>query len=245
MMQCSVSFNNKDLDISCFVFKPAIIIIDNLIQGLVQFSLDTEKLGCVQSSVFRSIHGNMIIWFGAWQKQNSDEKEKLIINLKSMLTNVKKMAVLVEHNFLDAYAGESRDGSTNVKFCTGDIISITTATTPTTKLDDLCYSVLAIFKSRFAETGGINAGLCLKGQSIPSVVCIQVWKSLQFCYSWVLNSDHRKWMIPYLESFSINMKYDIYRIVYVSGEHVVNLPYISLRQMLKNEENRKEQVMQH
>ncbi|TKY59838.1 hypothetical protein E2542_SST16932 [Spatholobus suberectus] len=137
-----------------------------------------------------------------------------------MLTNnVTRMAVLVEHNFLDAYAGESRDGSLTVKFSTGDIISMNKVVTTTKDLDDLCYAVLAIFRSRFSKTEGITGGLCMKGQSLPRVVCIQVWQSLQFCYSWILSSDHRKWMMPYLERFSTDMKYDIFRVVYVSGDN--------------------------
>ncbi|KAK7284030.1 hypothetical protein RIF29_13781 [Crotalaria pallida] len=245
MTTCSMALNIKDLDISCFVFKPTVVIIDHLVNGLKQFSLGTQNLGCVQSSIFRSIHGNMIIWYGAWQKRTSDEKEKLITNLKSMLTNVTRMCVLVEHNFLDAYAVESRDGTSTVKFCIGDIISMNSATTIKTEHNDLCYAALAIFKSRFAKMDGISAGICLKGQSIPRVVCIQVWKSLQLCYSWILNSDHRKWMMPYLERFSVDMKYDVFRVVHVSGDHVVNLPYISTHQMIENEENRKGQVMQN
>ncbi|KAJ1402020.1 hypothetical protein SESBI_28391 [Sesbania bispinosa] len=156
------------------------------------------------------------------------------------------MAVLVEHNFLDAYAGESRDGSSTIKFCTGDIISMNSLVTTTKDLNDLCYAVLAIFRSRFAKTEGITSGLCLKGKNLPRVVCIHVWKSLQFCYSWVLNSDHRKWMLPYLERFYIDMKYDIFRVVYVSGDNVMNLPYISTQKMLENEEeSRQGQVMQN
>lgn len=164
-----------------------------------------------------------------------------------MLTNVTRMGVLVEHNFLDAYAGESRDSSnsTVVKFSTGDIISMNSVVTTSRDFNDLSYAVLAIFRSRFAKIEGITAGLCLKGQSLPSVVCIHLWKSLQFCYSWVLNSDHRKWMLPYLERFSIDMKYDIFRVVYVSGDNIVNLPYVSPHQVLENEEeSRQGQVMQ-
>jgi len=62
-MACSVAFNNKNLEISFFVFKPTIVIIDDLVHGLKQFSLTTESLGCVQSSIFRSIHGNMVTSF--------------------------------------------------------------------------------------------------------------------------------------------------------------------------------------
>lgn len=246
-MACSVAFNNKNLEISFFVFKPTIVIIDDLVHGLKQFSLTTETLGCVQSSIFRSIHGNMIIWYGAWQKQSIKEKELLTSTLKSMLTKVSTMAKLIEHSFLEAYAGESRDGSSAAKFSTGDILSINSAgTNSRDDLNDLSYAVLALFRSRFGKIEGMTSGLCLKGQSRPIVVCIHVWKSLHFCYSWILNSDHRKWMMPYLEKFAIDMKYDIFKVVYVSGDNVVDVNYISHHQMLENGKGSIErQIMQN
>ncbi|KAK7303063.1 hypothetical protein RJT34_13962 [Clitoria ternatea] len=245
-MACSMPFNNKNLDISFFVFKPTVVIIDDLVHELKHFSLSTENLGCVQSSIFRSIHGNMIIWYGAWQKQSSKEKEQLTSTLKSMLTKISSMAVLVEQSFLEANGGESRDGSSTARFSTGDIICLNSASTTTNDLNDLCYAVLAILRSRFTKMEGITAGLCLKGQSRPIVVCIHVWKSLHFCYSWILNSDHRNWMRPYLERFSIDMKYDVFRVVYVSGDNVVDLNYISPHQMLENgKENRQGQAQVH
>ncbi|XP_058752726.1 uncharacterized protein LOC131625908 [Vicia villosa] len=246
-MACSVAFNNKNLEISFFVFKPTIVIIDDLVHVLKLFSLSAENLGCVQSSIFRSIHGNMIIWYGAWQKQSNKEKELLTSTLKSMLAKVSAMAKLIDHNFLEAYAGESIDGSSTAKLTTGDIISINTADTPSRKdLDNLSYAVLALFRSRFAKMEGVTSGLCLKGQTRPIVVCIHVWKSLHFCYSWILNSDHRKWMMPYLERFSIDMKYDIFKVVYVSGDNVVDVNYVSHHQMLENGKGSIErQIMQN
>lgn len=246
-MACSVPFNKNNLDISFFIFKPTIVIIDDLVHGLKHFSLTTESLGCVQSSIFRSIHGNTIIWYGAWQRRSNKEKEQLTSTLKSMLANnISSMAVLVEHSFLEAYGGESRDGSSTAKFSSGDIISLNSAVTTTNDLNDLCYAVLAILRSRFPKMEGITSGLCLKGQSKARLVCIHVWKSLHFCYSWILNSEHRNWMMPYLERFSIEIKYDIFRVVYVSGDNVVDLNCISAHQMLENgKENRQGQIMQN
>ncbi|OIW14038.1 hypothetical protein TanjilG_11383 [Lupinus angustifolius] len=170
-----------------------------------------------------------IIWYGAWKKRSKKEKVQLTSTLKSMLTNISSMAVLTEHSFLEAYAGESIEGSSTAKFSTGDIISMNSAIIASSNpddLNDLCYAVLALFPCRFAKMEGITAGLCLKGQSIPRVVCIHVWKSLHSCYSWILSSDHRKWMMPYLERFSTHMKYDIFRVVYVNGDSVANLNYV-------------------
>jgi hypothetical protein len=189
----------------------------------------------------------MIIWYGAWQKHSNKEKELLTSTLKSMLTELSTMCILIEHSFLEAYAGESRDGSSTAKFSTGDIISINSANTPSRNdLNDLSYAVLALFRSRFAKMEGMTSGLCLKGQSKPIVVCIHVWKSLQFCYSWILTSDHRKWMMPYLERFSINMKYDIFKVMYVSGENFVDVNCVSSHQMLENGKGSIErQIMQN
>ncbi|XP_022638909.1 uncharacterized protein LOC106767892 isoform X3 [Vigna radiata var. radiata] len=223
MKTCSMDFKNKDFDISFYVFKPTVEIVDHLVHRLQHFSLLTQNLGCVQSSIFRSIHGNM----------------------QSMLANnVTGMAVLVEHNFLDAYAGESRDGSLTVKFSTGDIISMDSVVTTTRDLNDLSYAALAIFRSRFPKIDGIVSGLCMKGQCLPCVVCIHVWQSLQFCYSWILHPDHRKWMMPYLERFSTEMKYDIFRVVYVSGDNVMNLPSDFPHRMLEDEEENTQYLMQ-
>lgn len=60
IMTFSVDFNSKDLDISFYVFKPTVVIVDHLVHGLQHFSLLAQNLGCVQSSIFRSIHGNMV-----------------------------------------------------------------------------------------------------------------------------------------------------------------------------------------
>ncbi|KAF7801244.1 hypothetical protein G2W53_040355 [Senna tora] len=172
-----------------------------------------------------------------------------------MLKGISNVGVLMEHSFLDAYAGDSRDGCSAAKLCSGDIISMNSAATTSKDLNDLCYAVLALFRSRFAKMEGMTSGLCLKGQSMPRVICIHVWKSLQFCYSWILNSDHTKWMLPYLERFSINMKYDIYRVVYVSGNDTdihnninsgLNLQCFSSHHKLDNgEDSRERKVIQN
>lgn len=127
--------------------------------------------------------------------------------------------VLVEESFMDAYGGESRDnGFEAARLSSGDIISINYAATTSRDLNDVCYAVLALFRSRFAKMEGINSGLCFKSQtqSMPTVLCLHVWDSLLSCYSWILNSHHTNWMLPYLERFSIHFKYDILRVEYVT-----------------------------
>ncbi|KAG7959771.1 hypothetical protein I3843_10G085700 [Carya illinoinensis] len=203
--------------------RPTVVLVDDFVDALKQFSLCTESLGCVQTSIFKSIHGNMM----------------------SMLTNISNMAILIEHGFFDAYAGESRDASSLAMiFHTGDIISMNAAVgsaADADHLDDLSYTTLALFKSAFLKMEGVSSGVCLKSQVRPRVACLFVWKSIQFCYSWVLNSDHKRSMLPYFNRFSLDCKYDMFRVVYVGGDNVPSLQSFPASQMLENAGGSKEE----
>jgi hypothetical protein len=59
-MACFVPFNNRNLETSFFIFRPIVALVDELVETLKHFSACTESLGCVQSSIFKSIHGNMV-----------------------------------------------------------------------------------------------------------------------------------------------------------------------------------------
>ncbi|XVE88439.1 hypothetical protein DITRI_Ditri19aG0070000 [Diplodiscus trichospermus] len=238
-MACFVPFNNRNLDVTLFVFRPTVVLVDELIDSLKQFCVCTETLGCVQSSIFKSIHGNLIIWYGGWMKKSTENKELLTSTLLSMLTSMSSMAVLTEYSFFDAYAGESKDGSNAAKFSTGDIVSMNIIASSSTDLNDVTYANLALFKSRFLKMEGATAGVCLKCQSMPMVACLYVWKSLLLCYSWILTSDYRKTMLPYLDRFSLSIKYDIFWVIYVSSENVQNYQIPPQRHVLENEENPK------
>ncbi|XP_076885378.1 uncharacterized protein LOC143534889 [Bidens hawaiensis] len=121
-MASFMPFTNNNLDIFMCVLRPTVAIVDDLVDTLKHFSFFTERLGCIHSSIFKSIHGNMIIWYGAWIKRSDDNKELLHDNLFSALKNLHNMAVLVNHNFMAAYGGEAKDGSPAAKFSTGDTI---------------------------------------------------------------------------------------------------------------------------
>ncbi|XP_030553338.2 uncharacterized protein LOC115757296 [Rhodamnia argentea] len=153
-MSCFVPFNRRNLDISFFVFRPTLVLVDELVEALKRFAASTGTLGCIQSSIFRSIHGNMIIWYAAWMRKSSGDKESLNAKLLSMLTDVSSMAILVEYSFFEPYAGESRDGSPAAKFSTGDIISVDAAESTADEVGDLAYACLALFKSRFRKDRG-------------------------------------------------------------------------------------------
>lgn len=158
----------------------------------------------------------------------------------SMLTSISSMAILTDHGFFDAYAGESTDGSSAAKFSTGDAISMNVIVPQSGDINDLSYANLAIFKSHFLKMEGVSAGVCLNCQTMPRVASLYVWKSLQFCYSWIINSDHRKTMLPYLERFSLDIKYDIFRVVFVSSDNLLSYQHLPSHMMLQNEETRKE-----
>ena len=158
------------------------------------------------------------------------------------------MAILIEHSFFDSYAGESRDGGSAAKFCRGDTISISVASlSANNDMNDLSYACLALFKSSFLKMVGVTSGVCLKCQNKPTAACFFVWKGLQFFYSWILSTDQRSSVLPYLERFSLDLKYDIFRVVYVSGDNVLNVPFFPPPQMLEQGGESKEQgqVMQN
>ncbi|XP_031274212.1 uncharacterized protein LOC116132682 [Pistacia vera] len=221
-MACYLPFNNRNLDISFFVFRPTVVVVEELVEALKHFCICTQTLGCLQTSIFRSIHGNMIIWYGAWTKRSRENKEILTSAILSMLTNLSSMAILIEHSFFDTYAGDSREGSSAAKFCTGDIIFMNITSPSTGDINDLSYANLALFRDRFLKMEGAISGVCLKCQTIPRVSSLIVWKSLQYCYTWILNSDYRKTILPYLDRFKLEIRYDIFRVVYACNDHVPN-----------------------
>lgn len=223
-MACFMPSSCRNLEICFFVFRPTVVLVEDLMEGLKSFCLCTESLGCLHSAVFTSIHGNMIIWYGAWMKRSKEEKELLSASLLSLLTNVSTMAILIDHSFFDPYAGESRQGCPAACiFFNGDIISMNSTTVSssdeTDDEDDLfSYACLAIFRTRFPKMEGATAGFCLKSQSRRRVMAIFIWSSLQSCYSYILNTDCRKTIMPYLDGLPhLDIKYDVFRVVYASG----------------------------
>ncbi|CAA3025922.1 Hypothetical predicted protein [Olea europaea subsp. europaea] len=153
-------------------------------------------------------------------KRSNENKQLINTAMISMLTNVGSMAILIDSSFFDAYAGESKDGSPAAKFFNGDIISLSSATISGNE-NTFSYACSAIFKDRFLKMEGATAGICLKSQTMPRIVGLFVWKSLQFCYSYILNSDNRNTILPYFGGIHLDVKYDVFRVVYVSGDNSV------------------------
>ena len=139
-----------------------------------------------------------------------------------MISKTSNMATLLDLSFFEAYGGESMDGSCVAKFTSKSIISMISIAAKCGDINDLSYACLAIFKSRFRKIEGVNSGICLKSQNRPTVVSLHVWNSPFYCYSWILNSDHLNSMLPYLDHFSLCIKYDIYQVVNISDANVPN-----------------------
>ncbi|CAH9111780.1 unnamed protein product [Cuscuta europaea] len=226
---CFIPFNERNLDLSFFILRPTIVMVDRLLAALEQFSSSAHSLGCIHSSVFKSIHGNLIVWYGAWIKRPyKNGRELLNASLLSRLRNdVSSMAILLEHGFYDAYAGEARDGTLAAKFFTGDTISLHAISFSTCIkedntniiMSDFSYACLAIFKDRFIKMEGAKAGACLKSARLSKVCAVFVWRSLQSCYSYILSEDYRSILPYYLDGLSIDIKYDIFRVVFVSDDN--------------------------
>ncbi|CAK9327621.1 unnamed protein product [Citrullus colocynthis] len=206
-----------------------VLVVDDFIEALKQFSISTNNLGCIQSSVLKSIHGNMIIWCGLWGKRSIQNTELLSEALLQNLTKTSNMATLIDLSFFEAYGGESMDGSNVAKVKNKSIISMISIAAKCGDINDLSYACLAIFKSRFRKIEGISSGICLKSQNRPTVVSLYVWNSPFYCYSWILNSDHLNSMLPYLDRFSLCIKYDIYQVVNVSDANVTNFKDLDVK----------------
>lgn len=230
-------FTSKNLDVNILVLKPKVVVVDELVDALKHFSSWSETFGCVHSSVLQSIHGNMILWYGAWMKRSDEDKKSLNSAIMSMLTNITSMAILMDYNFFEAYAGESKTGSPAAKFFTGDTVSFSViAHSGDDKISelDLSYAILATFKSSFLAMDGVTSGVCLKKYGHKNnknavadefILNFFVWKSLQSCYSYILKSDLKDVIVPYLKGLSLDLKYDIFRVIYVSGDDVLNFQY--------------------
>ncbi|KAL1833994.1 hypothetical protein ACET3Z_003645 [Daucus carota] len=234
-MACYMPFNSRNLDVNILVLKPKIVLVDELVDALKHFSIWTETFGCVHSSILQSIHGNMIVWYGAWMKRSDNDKRSLNSAIMSMLTNISSMAVLMDYSFFETYAGESKTGSASARFSTGDTVSFSiiahTADENISQLD-LSYTILATFKSSFLSMDGVTSGVCLKkyhnsknAVADEFILNFFVWKSLQSCYSYILKSDIKDVIVPYLKGLSLDFKYDIFRVIYVSGDNLMDFQY--------------------
>nr|GLL28993.1 uncharacterized protein LOC109164913 [Ipomoea trifida] len=236
-MACFIPFNDRNLDLSFFIFRPTIVIVDQLVDYLKHFSSTTHTLGCVHSAIFRSIHGSLIIWYGAWIKKSSDkDRDSLSASLVSMLSSgVSSMAIILEHGFYEAFAGEARDGTPAARFYTGDTVSMNALSLSTREVDlnRFSYACLAIFKDRFLRMDGAKGGACLKSRGLSRVCAVFVWRSLQSCYSYILNDDYRSSVLAYLDGMSMDIKYDIFRVVYVSGENAMDFHFFPPHRLLE------------
>nr|GMD09229.1 putative hydrolase C777.06C [Ipomoea batatas] len=181
--------------------------------------------------------GLRIIWYGSWIKKSSDkDRDSLSSSLLSMLSSgVSSMAIILEHGFYEAFAGEARDGTPAARFYTGDTVSMNALSLSTREVDlnRFSYACLAIFKDRFLRMDGAKGGACLKSRGLSRVCAVFVWRSLQSCYSYILNDDYRSSVLAYLDGMSMDIKYDIFRVVYVSGENAMDFHFFPPHRLLE------------
>lgn len=187
-------------------------------------------------------YGLQIIWYGAWIKRSIENKELLHEALLVALTNLQSMAVLLDHDFMTAYGGEARDGSPAAKFSTGDIVCFNTIQLLSDKKmnkmneQDFVYTCFSVFQSYFHKMNGTVAGVCLKYESISTMmVNFYVWKNLQSCYSFALNSENREILQQRFQNATVFMKYDIFKVVYVSADDVSSYQYYPPHKLLETQ----------
>uniref|UniRef100_A0A1D1ZL33 Serine incorporator 4 n=1 Tax=Anthurium amnicola TaxID=1678845 RepID=A0A1D1ZL33_9ARAE len=220
-MPCFVPFDGRELVLSFFAFRHVGVFAEELVDALKVFSFYTEDLGCIYSSVFKSIHGNMVIWYGAWIKRPDVQRKQLRDQLVSALANLSHLGILIEFGFFESYAGESKDGRRVAKFTTGDTISMTAMEPISRDTADLSYASLALLKSYYMKNDGVAAGACFVCLDKPLVATMQLWKSLQACYSWLIDSGYRKNVRPYYSHLSHNPEYEVFKVMYVSTDELL------------------------
>ncbi|CAN0911413.1 hypothetical protein LINGRAPRIM_LOCUS1198 [Linum grandiflorum] len=214
-MACFLPLNNKSLDISFIALRPTVVIVDEAIDALKHFSSAALDMGCVVNCILKSIHGNIILWYGAWSKKSTQNKRLLTASIVRLAKMLSGKAILIELGFYDAYAGETKDGSSVsavARFAT--VVPKPAAAKCCASYDDLSYANLALFRSRFPTMKGAASGVCLGCPTLPRLACFYVWTSLRACYSWLLNSDCRS----SADGLGLDVKYDIFTVACVCDE---------------------------
>ncbi|MQM06854.1 hypothetical protein Taro_039690 [Colocasia esculenta] len=234
-MPCFVPFSNKDLQLSFFIFRHVDVSADDLLDALKLFSFFTEDLGCIYSSIFKTIHGNMIVWYGAWIRRPDLQRRMLSDHLISALANVSHLAVLLDYGFFESYVGESKDGRPFAKFLSGDTISMSAMTPNSSEaMADLSYACIALLKSYYLKNDGITAGVCFSCLDKPMLASMQVWKSLDSCYAWLINSNYRKNIRPYISPLSSDAQYEVFKVMYVSTDELLGINLLPSLKMIRH-----------
>ncbi|KAG0451718.1 hypothetical protein HPP92_026077 [Vanilla planifolia] len=220
-MPCFVPFN-KSLDISFFILRPVNALDDDVIHAMKFLSFQSEGHGCVYSSVMKSIHGNLVVWYGAWIKRSEEEMDILNEMLLSAIEELSDLAVLIQHGFYDAVAGESKDGHRSARFSSGDTVllcSVVPAADVESALDDAFRGALS---TSLRKAEGTTAAVCLRCRGQPLVVMLHVWKSLQACYAWLIMADYLETVQPQVDRFGMEGQFDVFKVVYVSSDDALN-----------------------
>ncbi|KAK1282721.1 hypothetical protein QJS10_CPB22g00115 [Acorus calamus] len=94
----------------------------------------------------------------------------------STLSSISNLAILLDHGFLGAYAGQNKDGrpSSAAKFSLGDAVSVYNMFPKNDNNELLSYACMAILRSFLATMEGVASGLCFNRQDKPMVSCLQL-----------------------------------------------------------------------
>ncbi|KAH7654334.1 Dimeric alpha+beta barrel-containing protein [Dioscorea alata] len=163
---------------------------------------------------------SQVVWYGAWIKRSTEDRKTLADNLVAALSQITHLAILLNQGFFEAFIGESKDGRPAAKFSTGDILFLVSMPSISNDTSDLSYACLALLRSHFSKEGGLSSSVCLQCKDQPMVATLQVWESLQACYSWLLSSDYRNTYLPYIRPLTCDTQFDIFKVVYVSSDEV-------------------------
>ncbi|XP_078438472.1 uncharacterized protein LOC144708891 [Wolffia australiana] len=218
-MPCVVPLDKK-MDLSFFAFRQVGVFPDELIESLKLFSYFCEDLGCVYSAVFKCVHGNLIVWYGAWIKRPEDERRLLYDHLVSTLERASHLGALLDHGFFETYAGMSKDGRSAVRFVKGDTVWMAAMTPNGDDPAKLSYACMAVFKSCYLHEEGVAAGACFTCLDKPMVASVQLWRSLFDCYSWLIRSSHRTSVRPFLAHLSDDCEFELFTVVFVSSDEL-------------------------
>lgn len=156
-----------------------------------------------------------------------------------MLAKISSMAYIIDNTFFQAYGGESKDGFLAARFSTGDTVSfsvIAHSSSDDASQIDLSSGILATLQVLFPTMDGATSAVCLKknyninnisdrGASDDCILIFRVWESLESCYSYTMRSDRKYVIVPFLEGLSLYLKHDIFRVIYVSGDNVLNFQH--------------------
>ncbi|GLJ40974.1 hypothetical protein SUGI_0848190 [Cryptomeria japonica] len=209
-------------------FKPHSPPADDLVATLVSYTNWFENSGYLNSSfILRSIHGNLVMWFGFWGNYELDSNQ--IEAMQAVHEILSKMAQITGHFYHSLYHGQSKTGLPFAKVSRGDFVTTRLVLTETEKQESLCYACVAILKSYFNKTKGLRSCTCFKSLDGDKVLALAVWNELSAAYAWILDSgpNSEKVISGYVAELIVSTTYDVMEVVYATGDEPLEMPAIA------------------